>query len=100
MYIEEKKEVKPPDGFELMMKSFNKENGILKFNDNQTTSDINIQEGYMYIFAGAMRGIRNTLVHDNDIIVSKEDAMDKLTIASHLMKMLDKAVEYKKTKKS
>lgn len=78
------------DGSSLMLSAFatNNGNSILKFKSSSEFSDSDIQEGYMHMFAGAMKAIRNPKSHENETI-SKEDALRKLAFASMLMYKLD-----------
>ena len=81
------------DGRDLMMKTFNEEQPKLLFEDISTTSGQNVQEGYKYIFAGAITGIRNPSAHENTKIY-RDDAIRKLMFASHLMYKVDDAVKF------
>lgn len=78
------------DGSNLMLNAFALNNGnpILKFESSSEFSDNDIQEGYMHMFAGAMKAIRNPKSHENETI-NKEDALRKLAFASMLMYKLD-----------
>src|SRR5207302_3186227 len=53
----------PVPGFDLMMRAFNDKTPALKLNALKTESDRNEQAGYMHMFAGSMRGIRNVRAH-------------------------------------
>lgn len=79
--------------FKLMLNAFAYREGkpILKFKPSSEFSDSDIQEGYMHIFAEAMKAIRNPKSHENDTI-SREDALRKLAFASMLMYKLDTIV--------
>lgn len=57
--------------------------------DLVTESGRNVQEGYMNLFAGAMRGIRNPKAHDN-ITIDAAEAWEMLVFGSHLMRMWDR----------
>lgn len=78
------------DGANLMMNAFSNNNGqpVLHFTQLQNQTEKDIQDGYRYMFAGAMLGIRNPKAHANEVI-SKEDALRKLAFASMLMYKLD-----------
>lgn len=76
------------DGFKLMQKAFSRENPFIPLNDMITQTDKDIQQGYQFMFAGAISGIRNPKAHNVEII-SKEDAIRKLHFASMLMYKLD-----------
>ena len=57
--------------------------------DLTTDSGFNVQDGYMNLFAGAMRGIRNPKAHDN-INIDESEAWEMLVFGSHLMRMWDR----------
>ena len=76
------------DGANLMLTAFSVKNPVLKFKSSSSYSDNDVQEGYMHMFAGAMKGIRNPKSHENETI-TKEDALRKLAFASMLMYKLD-----------
>jgi uncharacterized protein (TIGR02391 family) len=77
------------DGDKLMKEVFSLENGAFRLADTTSEEGRNIQLGYMEIFAGAMKGIRNPKAHSNQNI-TEIDAWEKIVLASHLMKMWDK----------
>ena len=79
------------DGADLMWTVFSPNNPILRLNDLQTRSDMNEQQGYMHIFAGAMTGIRNPRVHEHDLEDSPEEAWELLVMANHLMRVLTRS---------
>jgi uncharacterized protein (TIGR02391 family) len=54
--------------------------------DLATDSGFNVQDGYMNLFAGAMRGIRNPKAHD-DVTIDAAEAWEMLMFASHLLRM-------------
>ena len=64
---------------------------LLTFENLDTESGKNVQEGYMHIFASAMQAIRNPKAHEN-LISNKENAIDRLILASLLMKKIDEAI--------
>lgn len=85
------------NGVSLMRKIFNTENSknqrLLIFEDLNTESGKNVQEGYMQIFAGAMQGIRNPKAHEN-MSATKESAIERIILASMLMRKIDEAIEF------
>lgn len=76
------------DGAKLMFKAFSLKTPIILLADLSTQTGKDIQEGYMQIFAGAMKGIRNPKAHEN-ITISRERATHFLFLASLLMSKLD-----------
>ena len=78
-------------GYKLMMAAFDKAKPTwIKLTPAVTTSEIDEQDGYRFIFAGAMTGIRNPRGHDmiNDDI---DTCLDHLGFASMLMRRLEAA---------
>lgn len=76
------------DGVRLMQSAFSVQNPIIKIGDISTETGRDIQQGYMEMFSGAIKGIRNPKAHNNQTI-SKTDAIRKLHFASMLMHKLD-----------
>jgi uncharacterized protein (TIGR02391 family) len=79
------------DGASLMLSAFSVQNPIIKLGNITTETGKNIQQGYMEMFAGAMKGIRNPQAHNN-MQISKSDAIRKLHFASMLMYELDNEI--------
>ena len=79
------------DGADLMRMVFSPKNPVLKLNNLESRSEENQQQGYMHIFAGTMIGIRNPRVHEYDLEDSPEEAWEMLVLASHLIRMLNRA---------
>ena len=80
-------------GQQLMMKAFDRQNAppIIKLNNLTTTSDENEQDGYRFIFAGIMAGIRNPRGHGSSITDTKDQCLDYLSLASLLLRKLEDA---------
>lgn len=86
------------NGVSLMRLIFNPENEdkrLLTFENLDSKSGKNVQDGYMQIFAGAMQGIRNPKAHEN-MMATKESARDRIILASLLMKKIDEAIIFSK----
>lgn len=81
-------------GFALMMHAFDEKKPRLKFNELQSTSEVDEQRGLRNIFAGAFPAVRNPRGHD-DIPDTLDQCLDHLSFASYLMRHLDKAVRSK-----
>jgi len=79
----------------LMLKTFSPNDPLLTFEELRAVSGKNVQEGYMYIFAGAIQGIRNPKAHDN-MNIAREDAIKRLVFASLLMDKVDEALLFSK----
>ncbi|MBI5679363.1 MAG: TIGR02391 family protein [Methanobacterium sp.] len=88
------------DGRDLMFQSFrfkyDKNNNVITddpvifLTDLTSESKRNIQEGYNFIFGGAIQGIRNPKAHGN-IKIGKDEAIHYIFVSSLLMYKLDKA---------
>ncbi len=76
------------DGQDLMNNMFSIKNPKFIFENINTESGRNIQQGYHLIFAGVISGIRNIKAHDN-LTISKQDAYKKLVLASFLFEKID-----------
>jgi uncharacterized protein (TIGR02391 family) len=73
------------DGVDLMQRAFspNPPGPVIRLADLSTEDGQNIQQGYMQIFAGSMKGIRNPKAHSN-IIIDAPRAIHFLHLASLL----------------
>lgn len=80
------------DGTALMQKVFSSKNPILKFNDLTDKSDEDEQQGFMYLFSGAVMGLRNPRAH-KIIQDDPERALEFIAFVSLLAKLLDSAKE-------
>lgn len=85
---------KEDDGVSLMRNAFtstanNNYMPVIELADNSNDSGKNIQQGYMDIFAGAMKGIRNPKAHTN-MQVDADEAWEMIVLASHLLRMYEK----------
>ena len=76
------------DGKNLMAQAFSEANPRIILNELKTQSDRDEQEGFRFLFMGALQGIRNPKAHD---IVQQEDpylTLEYLGFASLLMKKI------------
>jgi uncharacterized protein (TIGR02391 family) len=76
------------DGATLMERAFSPSNPVLKFNDLQDQSDKDEQKGFMYLFSGAVSGLRNPRAH-GFIQDDPERALEFIAFVSLLAKLLD-----------
>jgi uncharacterized protein (TIGR02391 family) len=76
------------DGDDLMNGAFSLQNPIIKFNQLQSTEDRDEQKGMMFLFRGIV-GIRNKKAHTNVILNDSARAIEYLSLASLLMRLLD-----------
>ena len=74
------------DGKALMSKVFNEDAPIIKLNELLTQSDRDEQEGFKFLFMGAMVGIRNPKAHEDIRQIDPHKALEYLSFASLLMR--------------
>jgi uncharacterized protein (TIGR02391 family) len=74
------------DGKQLMAEAFNEKEPVIKLNELKTQSDRDEQEGFKFLFMGAMVGIRNPKAHDNVVQIDPYRTLEYLGFASLLMK--------------
>ena len=74
------------DGKDLMAKAFNESKPIIKINKLTTQSERDEQEGFRFLFMGAMVGIRNPKAHDDTRQIDYHKALEYLAFASLLMR--------------
>ncbi len=77
---------RPLDGKDLMAKVFNEKKPIIMLNELKSQSDKDEQEGFMFLFMGAMVGIRNPKAHDSIIQTDPYKTLEYLAFASLLLK--------------
>ena len=70
--------------------------GPLKLNSQQTETERNEQEGLMHLCMGLMRAIRNPESHEPELDwpITREDALDILSLISYLYRQVDGTVFY------
>ena len=79
-------------GVKLMTDAFSPANPFIQLiapHDFSEQSKKDLQQGFMYLFAGAMAAIRNVTTHNKQYRGAKNDAIRKLLFASMLMYELD-----------
>lgn len=74
-------------GRSLMASAFNEREPVLVVSNSNNDE----QEGFRFLFMGAMQGIRNPKAHDEIVQEDPDRAMDYLSFASLLMRRLDDA---------
>jgi uncharacterized protein (TIGR02391 family) len=79
------------DGVALMHKAFSESNPIVLLADLSTQTGKNIQEGFRFLFAGAVQGLRNPDAHEQFRPLDAEEGFEALAFASLLMRRLDSA---------
>ena len=78
-------------GKSLMMSVFGGSPPRLPLNPGMTTSEQNEQEGYKFLFAGAMIGIRNPRGHKAGLVDDPDTCLDHLAFCSMLLRRLEDA---------
>lgn len=78
-------------GKSLMMRVFGGTPPPLRLNPGMTVSEKSEQEGYKFIFAGAMAGIRNPRGHLTGITDDPDTCLDHLSFTSMLLRKLEDA---------
>ena len=74
------------DGKDLMAQVFRRENPVIQLNKLKSGSDGNEQEGFKFLFMGAMVGIRNPKAHDTVVQTDPYRTLEYLGFASLLLR--------------
>ena len=77
------------DGKDLMAKVFREQDPLIKLNKLETRSERDEQEGFKFLFMGAMVGIRNPKAHDDIAQMDPFRTLEYLGFASLLMKRIE-----------
>ena len=78
-------------GFSLMMTALKDASPRVQLTACTTESEKNEQKGYQFLFAGSMLAIRNPRGHEYDIEDSPDACLDHLSLASVLLRRLEKS---------
>lgn len=78
-------------GYRLMMAAFDGGTPKVKLNPLVTTSEKDEQQGYRFVFAGSMQGIRNPRAHEVTIVDDPDICLDHLSLVSLLLRRLEQA---------
>jgi uncharacterized protein (TIGR02391 family) len=87
--VKRKSKITNKDGTNLMYRVFDENNPILKLNPLKSLSDKDEQYGFKFIFAGSMLGIRNPKAHEIVKLKDPYKALEYLSLASLLLKIID-----------
>ncbi len=74
-----------------MMQVFGGDDPKLKINLLSSQSERDEQDGYKFLFAGAMLAIRNPRGHEYSVVDSPDECLDHLAFASMLLRRLAEA---------
>jgi uncharacterized protein (TIGR02391 family) len=77
------------DGKKLMSTIFSPDNPKIRLNPLETQTDRDEQEGFMYLFMGAVQGIRNPKAHENIIQNNPYIALQLIGFANLLIETVD-----------
>ena len=78
-------------GSGLMLKVFSGTSPKVAVNPLSDKSQLSEQEGYKFLFAGAMLAVRNPLGHKTNVLETLDWCLDHLAFASMLLRRLDDA---------
>lgn len=78
-------------GRKLMMAAFSDQSPAIQLTTLTSDSDKDEQEGYRFIFAGSIMAVRNPRGHEYKIRDSIDDCLDHLSLASLLLRRIEKA---------
>lgn len=89
----------PQDGASLMRSAFSANGPVLRVNNLRTQSERDQQLGYMDIFAGCMTGIRNPRAHEHRYLDKPAVALEMLSWANHLIRIVDRSIRTRRKRK-
>jgi len=76
-------------GYQLMMQAFSETSPKIKLTNLSNTSEIDEQQGYKFIFSGAVMAIRNPRGHEFGIHETPDQCLDHISLASLLIRRLN-----------
>ena len=77
------------DGKALMSEIFSEKAPVIKLNDLLDRNDKDEQEGFKFLYMGAIVGVRNPKAHDNIVQSDPYRTLEYLSLVSLLMKRVD-----------
>ena len=78
-------------GYKLMMEAFNEASPKIQLTELTNTSEKDEQQGYKFIFSGAVLAIRNPRGHEIGMHETIDQCLDHVSFASLLLRRLDRA---------
>jgi len=88
--VKKKSGLRSKDGPDLMHHAFRADAPLLRLNALASQSDRDEQDGYRYILAGMMTGVRNPRAHE-PVEDDPEAALEMLTMANHLVRIVSRS---------
>ncbi len=82
---------KPQTGLKLMMATFDENTPLIKLTPCSNPSEIDEQKGFKFLFSGAVLAIRNPRGHETEMRDDPDTSLDHLSIASTLLRRIEKA---------
>lgn len=73
------------------MRAFSETSPLIQLTPLSNESEQNEQEGYKFLFAGTMVGIRNPRGHDHSLVDDLDLCLDHLSLVSALFRRLNAA---------
>lgn len=77
-------------GVKLMMSALSEVSPLIRLTNLSTQSEKDEQQGYKFIFSGAVMAIRNPRGHEYGVIDSLTDCLDHLSLASMMLRRLER----------
>lgn len=77
-------------GRKLMMLAFNKSKPLIALNDLANESALDEQEGYSFIFAGAVMAVRNPGGHEIELSDDPDVCLEHLAFGTFLLRRLER----------
>lgn len=78
-------------GRKLMMIAFKKDTPLIKLNDLVNDSELDEQEGYSFIFSGAVMAIRNPGGHEIELSDDPDVCLEHLAFGTFLLRRLERS---------
>ena len=75
-----------------MMRAFSADTPLIRLTQLSNTSEKDEQEGYKFIFSGAIQAIRNPRGHEVNLPDTIDMCLDHLSIASALLRRLEQRI--------
>jgi len=76
-------------GVKLMMQVFDDQKPVLRLNALSSTSELDEQKGFRFLFSGAVMAIRNPRGHEVNVTDDPDTCLDHLAFASLLLRRLE-----------